>query len=443
MSLFVLVEYRISALFMLGYVFLFSVKKYDSRKNFCILLLCYLLTGILDWWDIYVMQRITYSIPAMLVQILLMQITALSLFAYPDFRALFTGITSSVYVLFGNVLCAMVYVHTGRYVLGIVVQIVVHSLILGVLFLTIRKEYLWELENEKRGWGVLCIIPALFYCIIVSLFAWPKSIYEEAKNELSTILVLILTIAVYVIIVSGFSQRRKEQELNHDIELLQNHAKNLRDELQLLQEKDEEMAIIRHDLHHFINLMRIYLESDEKEKLQEMLMVFHKELERVEPKRCCENIAISGIVSKWEKRAQKNQITFNYHLNVPENLKQDFFEIEFAAVVSNLLENAVLAAAAIEEEDKERFVSVRIAEIKGRLILEMLNSFSGECQMDEEGQFLVSSRGQNHGYGLRSVMSFARKWNAIFDYSIEKNKFIVRLMVQYPQNQPAKNTKKN
>lgn len=431
MSLFVFVEYRISTLFVLGYIFLFSKQKYDKKRSFGILLLCYLIMGMLDWWDIYFTQKTTYSIPVMLILIVLVQTTCLLIFAYRDFRALFTGITSATYVLFGNTLCTMVYVHMKSYVLGIAVQILVHSLILVFLFVTVRKEYLWELETTEKGWGALCIIPALFYCIIVSMLAWPNNFFEEPKNELPTILVLILMIAVYVIIASGFYQRRKEQELNHDIDLLQNHAENLRDELQLSQEKDAEMAIIRHDFHHYINLMRIYLKSDEKDKLQEMLLIFHNELERAAPKRYCENVAINGIVSKWEKRAKKNQITFTYHLDVPEKLKSDSFEIEFAVVVSNLLENAVLAAAAIKEDDRERFVSICIAKNKGRLILEMTNSFSGEYQMDSEGQFLISGRGKNHGYGLRSIMSFAQKRNAIFDYFIEEHHFIVRLLVQY------------
>lgn len=429
MSLFIFVEYRISALFVLGYIFLFSIQKYDKKRSFGILLLCYLIMGMLDWWDIYMMQKTTESTPVMLLQIVLVQATCLLIFAYRDFRALFTGFTAAVYVLFGNFLCDMIYAYTKSYVLGIAVQILGHSLILAFLFLTIRKEYLWEQENTEKGWGVLCLIPALFYCIVVSLIAWPRDFLQEFQNELTTIFVLILMIAVYVIIASGFYQRRKEQELNHDIDLLQNHAKNLRDELQLSQEKDAEMAIIRHDYHHYINLMRIYLESDETEKLQNMLMVLDKELEQAAPKRYCENMAINGIVSKWDKRARKNQITFTYRLDVPENLKSDSFEIEFAAVVSNLLENAVLAAAAIEEDNRERFVSVSIARNKEKLILEMINSFSGEYQLDSEGQFLISSRGNNHGYGLRSVMSFAQKRNAIFDYSMEENKFIVRLLV--------------
>lgn len=429
MSLFFFVEYRISALFVLGYIFLFSIQKYDKKRSFGILLFCYLIMGMLDWWDIYIMQKTTNSTPVMLLQIILVQTTCQLFFAYRDLRALFTGFTASVYVLFGNFLCTMTYSHMKSYVLGIAVQIVVHSLILAFLFLTIRKKYLWELENTEKGWGVLCIIPGLFYCIVVSLIAWPRDFFQEFQNELSTILVLILMIAVYVIIASGFYQRRKEQELNHDIDLLQNHAKNLRDELQLSQEKDAEMAIIRHDFHHYIQLMRVYLESDEMEKLQKTLMVLGKELEQAAPKRYCENIAISGIVSKWEKRAQKNQITFTYHLDVPENLKSDSFEIEFAAVVSNLLENAVLAAAAIKDDDRERFVSICIAKSRGKLILEMTNSFSGEYQMDSEGQFLMSSRSENHGYGLRSVMSFAQRWNGIFDYSIEESKFIVRLLI--------------
>lgn len=431
MSLFVFIEYRISALFMLGYVFLFSIKRYHKKRSFGILLLCYLLTGILDWWDIYVMQRTAYSMPVMLVQIVLVQMTTLMIFAHRDFRALFTGFTSSVLVLFGNSLCAMVYVHMQSYVSGFVVQIIVHSLIFIILFFGVRKAYLWDLENIKKSWGVLCLIPALFYCVIVSLIAWPKSIFQEGKNELSIILILILMIAVYVIIFYVFHQNSYEQKLNHDIELLQNHAKNLGDELQLLQEKDEEMAIIRHDLHHYINLMRIYMESGEKEKLQKMLMIFPQKLEQAAPERCCENVAINGIVRKWKKRAQKNQITFTYYLDVPSNLRQDSFEIEFVAMVSNLLENAVLAAAAIVDDDRERFVSIRITRSKGKMILEVINSFSGEYQMDNDGRFLISGRGGEHGYGLRSVMSFAKKWNAIFDYSIEDNEFVVRLLTQY------------
>lgn len=429
MSLFIFVNYRISALFVLGYIFLFSIQKYDKKRSFGILLLCYLIMGMLDWWDIYMMQKTTESTPVMLLQIVLVQATCLLIFAYRDFRALFTGFTSAVYVLFGNFLCNMIYEYTKSYVLGIAVQILVHSFVLAILFLTIRKKYLWELENTEKGWGALCLIPALFYCIIIFLTAWPRDFLQEFQNELVTILVLILMIVVYVSIASGFYQRRKEQELKYDIDLLQNHAKNLRDELQLSQEKDAEMAIIRHDFHHYIQLMRVYLETGEMEKLQKTLMVIDKELEQAAPKRYCENIAINGIVSKWEKRAQKNQITFTYHLDVPENLKSDSFEIEFAAAVSNLLENAVLAAAAIKDDNRERFVSIRIARSKGRLILEMINSFSGEYQMDSEGQFLMSARGKDHGYGLRSVMSFAQKRNAIFDYSIEENKFVVRLLV--------------
>lgn len=432
MPQFVLVEYRISSLFVLVYVFFFSVHRYDKKRSFGILLLCYLLTAFLDWLNIYTGQRTAHSMPVMLIEIVLVQAAVLLVFKYRDFRALFTGITSSVYVLFGDTLYTMVYAHTASYVSGIIVQTITHVLILIFLYFTARKAYLVELENTKTGWGYLCLIPALFFTIIISLIAWPGSIDIEIKNELDTILVLILMIAVYVIIAFEFYQRRKEQELNHDIDLLQTHAENLKDELQFLQEKDAEMAVIRHDFHHYVNLMRIYVESGEREKICEMLMLFNEELEKATPKRYCENIAINGIVGKWEKRAQKNQITFTSHLDVPNNLAQDSFEIEFAAVVSNLLENAVMAAAAIEADDIERFVSVSIAVNKRRLILEMINSFSGEYRLDEEGQFLQSNRGKNHGFGLRSVKSFAKKRNAIFDYSIEENMFIVRLLVPCP-----------
>lgn len=431
MSSFVFAEYRISALFLLAYVFFFSIRRYNKRKSLGILLLCYLVTGILDWQDIYVMKRTGYSMPVMLIEIILVQGTSLLFFAYRDFRALFTGITASCYVLFGNALCGMVYIHTGSFAAGIATQAVVHSLILGLLFLTVRKEYLWELENTKKNWnwGVLCLIPLLFYCIVVSLIAWPESYYEETKNKLSTILVLVLMTAVYVIIAAVFYQRRKEQELVHDVDLLQNHAKKLKDELQTTQEKDMKLAIIRHDFHHYVNLMRVYLESDETEKLRQMLMAVEKELEQTASKRYCENRAVNGVISKWDRRAQKNGIRFNYYLDVPESLRSDSFEMEFVVVVSNLLENAVLAAAAAKDGGGERFVDVRIMRRREKLLLELVNSFSGEYRMDEERRFPVSEQGKDHGYGLRSVTSFAKKRNAVFDYSIEGNMFVVRLLV--------------
>lgn len=90
MSLFIFVEYRISALFVLGYIFLFSIQKYDKKRSFGILLFCYLIMGMLDWWDIYIMQKTTNSTPVMLLQIILVQTTCQLFFAYRDLRALFT-----------------------------------------------------------------------------------------------------------------------------------------------------------------------------------------------------------------------------------------------------------------------------------------------------------------------------------------------------------------
>lgn len=425
MSLFVFGVYRISALFMMFFLYAFSVLHFDKKKTVMILAGCYLLTGLLEWRDFIVMGQTQYSVYTLVLQILLVQVTSFIISAYRDFRALFTGIVSSTYVLTGNVLGIAVYAYTGKALAGFAIQIILHGVVLLFLALTIRKDYLEEMVIVESGWLQLCAIPGLFYLICYSIVIWPVKITERIENVIPAMLVLLLMTAIYYIIVKLFSQQRHSAQLEHDREHLESYALSLKREAELMEEK--EVAIVRHDMRHYFGLLESYLEEEDYGKMREMIANAQDNIHKSHHKRYCDNVAINGIVRRWATYAKEENVTFIYDIDIPAQFEDHQFEFELAAVLSNLLENAIRAAG--KTVQKEGRVKFKMFPTKGRLGVEICNTFDRKQTRDKKTGFPISQPRKGHGYGLQSVKLFVDKHHAIWDYSMEEDVISMRILI--------------
>ena len=72
----------------------------------------------------------------------------------------------------------------------------------------------------------------------------------------------------------------------------------------------------------------------------------------------------------------------------------------------------------------------RIFAVKEQLVLEIQNTFDGKCKFSHITGLPLSRKGEDHGYGLRSVKAYAGKNHAIFQYSVENGMFCVRLLAK-------------
>lgn len=424
--IFTFIEYRISMIFLLLFMIIFMPLQYSKVKTAFICVGCFALTGLLEYIDIMYQVVGLGSVVITFFEIIIVQATALLLCRYRDCRAVFTGITAADYVLIGNMIYAMIQINLGTYVIPIIITIIVHTLILILLISMLRYRFISELESRAKGWGLLMIIPALFYCTVYTLAIWPSNIYSNSTNELAVVLVLVLMVLIYIMIVTSFYVQRAEGENRGNLEFLRTYSNGLKREIEAVKQLEETTALMRHDMRHEYMLISTYLDAGETDKIYELINKLNEDLEVSKRESFCDNISINGILNLCSQKAKDKHVKFICKADVPETL-ENFNEFELATVISNLLDNAI-EAASLGEEDSNSMVSIKVFPVKNQLLLEVTNTFVGEYEFSQVSGLPLSRKGEGHGYGLRSVKTFADKKNALFQCGVENGLFRVKLM---------------
>lgn len=423
--LFTFVQYRISTIFQLAFLLLFLPRRY--KKLPCILTACaaFAVISAINFVSSFVLHIRALSLAVPLISTVVVLGVAFILSRYRDWRALFTGMVAATYVMSGDAISSIVHCQTLRSPLSLACQILIHLFLLLLFARKLRRHYMLEMETSATYWSLLCAIPTLFYTAVYSLVYWPESIYVEPDNSVSIVIILLLMCTTYFIITILFAKQREEDYLERSNESLKTYAECLRRETQTVQRLGAQTAVMRHDMRHYANLISAYLDVGETAKIRGLLQQMNVQLDRVKPKHYCENVAVNGILSYYEEFAEQNRVKFLCEADVPQNLKIN--EFEFATVLSNLLENA-LRAAKKTFKNRERFVRVKAKLVKERLMLEVSNSYAGKCEFLPATGLPVSHNGEGHGYGLRSVQTFAQNNGALFDCLAEDDVFCVRLL---------------
>lgn len=279
--LFLLWQYRISMMFLMTFQLLFLHLRYNKYISGMIVLGSLVCTGVLDY--LYFMTELWPDdfLVITVMEIVIVQITAYVLSEYRDFRVLFTGISSSTYVLPGNIISMAVFAYKHKIWLALLIQIAIHLALLVLLIVALRRYYLAEMETDTKSWKNLCMIPALFYAEIYTLACWPNSIYDRNDNWLSVFLSIILMGVIYIMLIKDFSKQRMENELERSNEFLETYAEGLRREADIFRESEENLRLLRHDSRHVYQMIGLYLEEGNTEQIKALLEQMDAKLESI------------------------------------------------------------------------------------------------------------------------------------------------------------------
>lgn len=418
-------QYRISLLFLLAFLVCFLSLRENKKRAAVYLIACYAITGGMDY--LFFFTDAYHGIPVFhtLAEIVVIQAVPFLISKYRDFRAMFVGFTAAAYVLTGNIACTMMYLLGTNMIVNIICQCAIHLILLGLLIWRIRESFLDSQENAKLQWGAFCLIPALFYTAVYASSMWPANIYEQPENLLGVVAILVLMVVSYIMIFQTFANARQEEDQRRSLVYLENYANRLKSEADLLQEKEMEAAVMRHDLRHYSILINSCLEEGREEEIRELLKAWNEQIAASKTVRYCENLAVNSIVAHCAKRAQELGLRFEADIEIPQKMSVN--EFEFATVVSNLLENAIDAAAEVSEESR-RFVKITAGGVKDKLILNITNGFEKEPRISRITGLPVSEGGRGHGYGMQSVRAFAKKTEAVFDFQTTDHIFSAKLL---------------
>ena len=137
------------------------------------------------------------------------------------------------------------------------------------------------------------------------------------------------------------------------------------------------------------------------------------------------NIAIDSVINFKLNEARNNGIRIQSDISVPNNLLLNATDI--TTVVGNLIDNAIEASCILEEFKRELLVSIFYE--KGRLFIEIKNTFNGDL-IEKEGRLVTKKTDKcNHGYGLKNVEKAIEKYDGFVDWSCSDGWFTVTAMM--------------
>ena len=169
---------------------------------------------------------------------------------------------------------------------------------------------------------------------------------------------------------------------------------------------EEKLAIERHDLRYRLQSVAALVQQDDKAAVLEYIGASQKALDETCRQRFCRNVILDAILSIFFDQAREWEITMEPRLVIPDTLPVDATEL--STVFANALENAIQACEKLPPEEC-RTIFTSIAE--PRLMFEISASYSGTVKFGPDG--LPASEQAGHGIGVRSIMTFAEKHNAV------------------------------
>lgn len=416
-----------SIVFMSLYILLFIPLKYSYKKSIFICILSNSSMVLVEFFRIkFAFDVVWLKIIITIINIVIIQFTALLLAKKKNSYALFIGLSSSDFVFGGNILACFIFLFTKNVFFAMACCTIGNMIVLLWLVCTIREICVSMICKEVSLWT--CLIPCLCYITFYFILYFPVSFEQNRESIFAAISLLITMVALYILVIKYSYMKLEEKRLFWGNLALNAYVRGIEVQSKAVEEARKEFQIMRHDLRHKNNLLIELLQS---KKYKEAEKVLYEDIETLKNQKLmtyCNNVIINSILCGMQKKAEEMNVTLTILSFVPEH--QNFNDYELAMLIANLTENAMQAVMDLEE--KERVVTLKIKNRKEeQLLLEITNPCYKKIVFSEKSGLPISNQGEGHGYGMISIQEFVKKYNAEFDCYVENQKFIVRILIHF------------
>lgn len=303
-----------------------------------------------------------------------------------------------------------------------IIYIAVCALILLVIYRFLKYNFNYLIKNYNEfSFIKLCFLPLAYYIANYWLGLYNYAITKSLEVFSLRTLIFILTLTAYILILD-IAKTSREKEALQSIKAVQSlllDSANHR--LSTLQATQEQAAVYRHDMRHHLALISGYLGDGDIEKAVDYVRMAQEDIRDITPNRYCENSTVNLVLSSFATKAKSRGVVLKVEADLPQSLPLS--ETELCALLSNGLENAIEAAAQVDDEQlRKARISCQIH--KGNLMISVKNSYRGKVAI-ENG--LPQSSREGHGFGVRSMAMIADKYKGYCSFEAKDGIFTLRI----------------
>ena len=301
----------------------------------------------------------------------------------------------------------------------------VYILLLASLFCLFRRYFVDAIHSAMTDSPAALLLfgslPTTYYIFDYATTIYSDALYSgiQVLNEfLPTVLVVF-----YILFLPAFHmQTQKRARAETQTSLLEAALKQSQMEMDSLRQSEMQTAVYQHDMRHHLNMIGGLLAAGSTEQAQDYIRKVQADVESITTRRFCENETVNLLCSSFAQRAQRMGVRFSVDARVPRDLAVR--DTELCALLSNAVENALRAAAALTPERRtvDLYCGVRL----NKLLIEVRNPYDVPPRMRDG---VPVSEEAGHGYGCRSIQTIAQQRGGLCQFRAENGVFLLQVML--------------
>ena len=248
----------------------------------------------------------------------------------------------------------------------------------------------------------LALIPL---CSLISCFL----LIEVAKELISAQMVVLCMCIIFVIIITNYiiflmiEKYTTVEEKQYEEEMIQREILYRNEYYQDMERYQEQIQDIRHDMKNRLTGLLAAAEQGSAELIKDRLQEVLGDIRLAEEIIYSANPVVNAILKVKSIKAKEKEIPMQVTTLLPQRVSVDIGDM--GVLYGNLLDNAIEAAMAVEQE--KRYVHVESKFQEGRLLLSIKNSKPSGTSSYQQ----TSKKDKiKHGRGIRSVRKVAEKY---------------------------------
>ena len=310
---------------------------------------------------------------------------------------------------------------SGNESVGRFVAIIVF-IFMGVLSIYCLSNCLSEIYTKKntKDIFIFSIVPIVYY-----FFDYLVNIYNDFwfKNNIIIIefLPFFLCVIYIIFILTYYQEYEKKIESIQREKIVNITVQQQTREIEAIKDSALKTRILRHDMRHLLENIKLNIEQENKEKALEIISKYISTVEASSLQRFCTNDTINYVLSNYGAKFNKNDINMHFKINFDE---MNIDEIMLSSIIANALENALNALKELPISKREIYVTIQTN--NNKLLISVKNPFKKQPTF-VDGLPVTSENG--HGYGTQSIRYLCDKFGGKCQFNVEENMFVTRIII--------------
>lgn len=323
----------------------------------------------------------------------------------------------SMFVCISLIICSVFFKEEPKIVVYYARNIIRTLLFIPVAFIYIRflRSSVRAVSGKRiKTWYSISVVSVLFLIIFALFVVIFNSEYENIDRYIPFFTVSVLIYISVLWVIFGTIQSMIAES---NAELINSKAAYLQGQLKTARENELTSKTIRHDFRHHNQNLESMLKKGEVEEALSYLKQYNDSLDAARLNDFCPNITVNAILNSFFTKAQKNGISVSVAADVKG--KTAISDMDFVAVLSNLLENAINGCIECKS-DGEIEVNIRTVADKTVIVC------SNPCIQDIS---IENNMIKNRGIGIAGMLSAIRKYGGDIKYSYDSGRLTVCIIL--------------